>query len=91
MTLDEARFGRGCLKIIEMGLNRSTWPTCSTQIFFLRDWHQFFGLRRIVGDRFFHQHVLALREQRFGDFKMRDGGRDNVQRIGWQRRLRRWN
>ena len=50
-------------------------------ILLLRELDQFGGLRGVVGHRFFDQHVFALREQRFGQLEMRDGGRDDVQRV----------
>jgi hypothetical protein len=50
-------------------------------ILLLRDLNQFGGLRGIVGHRFFDEDVFALREQLFRNFKMRGGGRDDVERV----------
>ena len=51
-------------------------------IFLLGELHEFGGLRGVVGHRFFNEHVFALREQRFGQFEMRDGRGDDVERVG---------
>ena len=48
----------------------------------LREVDQFRGLLRLVRHRFFHQDMPALFDQLFGQFEMRDRGRDDAQRIG---------
>ena len=83
--------GAAVSRYLKTGLNRSTWPTCRTQFFCCASWIEFGGLRGVVGHRFFDEDVFALREQLFGEFEMRGGGRDDVQRVGVRRRLRRWN
>ncbi len=67
---------------LKTGLNRSTWPTCRTQFFCCASLNQFGGLLGAVGHRLFDQNVFALLQQQFGEFKMRGGGCDNVQRVG---------
>jgi len=50
-------------------------------IFLLGNLNQFGGLLGAVGHRLFDENVFALREQLFGDIKMRGGGRGDVQRV----------
>ena len=51
-------------------------------VFPLGELDEFRRLRGVVGHRFFHEHVFALREQGFGQFKMGDGRGDDVERVG---------
>ena len=91
VRLDETRFGGDGFEIIENGIEPLDVADLQDAIFLLRELDEFGGLRGVVGHRFFDEHVFALREQLFGEFKMRGGGRDDVERVGWRRRLRRRN
>jgi hypothetical protein len=82
VRFDEARFGRGGLEIFENGIEPLDVADLQDAIFLLRDLNQVRRPARFVGHRFFDEDVFALLQQRFGDFKMRDGRRDDVERVG---------
>ena len=81
MALDEARLGGDGFEKFENGIEPLDVADLQDAIFLLREFAQFGGLRGIVGHRFFDEDMFALREQLFGDVKMRGGGRDDVQRV----------
>ena len=73
--------GAAVWRIFENGIEPLDVADLQDAIVLLRDLDQLGGLRGILGHRLFDEDVFALREQRFGDFKMRDGGGDDVQRV----------
>ncbi len=75
------RFGGDAFEKFENRIEALDVADLQHAILLLRQLAQFGGLRGIVGHRLFDQHVFALREQGLGDFKMRGGGRDDVQRV----------
>jgi hypothetical protein len=82
MALDELRLGRDAFNKFENGIEPLDVADLQNQIFFLREFAKFGGLRGIIGHRFFDKDVFAAREQSFCDFKMRGRRRDDVQRVG---------
>jgi hypothetical protein len=82
MALDELRFGGDGFKINENGIEPLDVADLQDAILLLREFAQLGGLLGAVGHRFFDEDVFALLQQQFGEFKMRGGGRDDVQRVG---------
>ena len=68
-------------KVFEDGIEPFDVADLQNTIFLMRQLHQFRSLGGIFGHGFFDQDMPALREQGLGQFKMRGGGGDNIQRV----------
>ena len=66
VRLDEARVSGHAFEILENGIEPLDVTDLQDALALLRQFHQFGGLRGVVGHRLLHQHVLALLQQRFG-------------------------
>ena len=81
MAFDETRLGGDGLEKIKNGIESFDMADLQDAIFLLRELNELGGLDGIIGHRFFDENMFALREHGFCDFKMRRGGRDDVQRV----------
>ena len=73
--LDEARMGEARLERGEHGIETLDVADLEDDAVFLREVAKFARLLRRFDEGFFHEHVLAVFEQVFGDGEVGDGGR----------------
>ena len=76
---------RDGFKVVEDGIEPLDVADLQDAILLPGQLDEFGRLRGVVGHRLFDEHVFALLEQRPGEVKMRDRGRDNAQRRRWRR------
>ena len=81
MAFDESRLGGDGFEIFKNGIEPLDVADLQNAIVLPGQLDEFGGLGGVVGHRFFHQHMLALLQQRFGQIKMRGRGRDDVQGV----------
>jgi hypothetical protein len=88
MAFDETRFRGGGFKIFKNGIESFDVPDLQHAVILLRKLDELTRLRAAIRHGLFNKYVFALREQWFGNFKMRCGGGGNVQGVGILRGLR---